>query len=56
MLSSYTLMNIIPMLDEIIVKRGRSNVKIFGFFEEARGEEKSFEKSMFLVRLGISFF
>lgn len=36
MLSSWTLMNIIPMLDEIIVKRGRSNVKIFGFLGEAR--------------------
>ncbi len=45
MLSSWTLMNLIPMLDEIIVKRGRSNVKIFGV-----------EKSMFLVQLGISFF
>ena len=33
MLSSWTLMNIIPMLDEIIVKRGRSNVKIFRFLE-----------------------
>ena len=34
MLSSWTLMNIIPILDEIIVKRGRSNVKIFGFLEK----------------------
>ena len=34
MLSSWTLINIIPMFDEIIVKRGRSNVKIFGFLEK----------------------
>ena len=41
MLSSWTLMNIIPMLDEIIVKRGRSNMKIFSsignFFLLKRG-------------------
>ena len=29
MVSSWTLMNIIPMLDEIIVKRGRSNCENF---------------------------
>ena len=46
MLSPYTLMNIIPMLDEIIVKRGRSNVKIFWFNLEflsfKKGEKFSF--------------
>lgn len=45
MLSSWTLMNIIPMLDEIIVKRGRSNVKIFGearlIFESCWEEQRA---------------
>ncbi len=65
MLSSYTLINIISMLDEIIGKRGRR--------DEFWGEEMCFGRreeflrsacfwfnweflSLFLVQLGISFF
>ena len=55
MLSSWTLMNIIPMLDEIIVKRGRSKVKIFGL----RVVEKSMIfgsiENFFLLKRGRSF-
>ena len=63
MLSSWTLMNIIPILDEIIVKRGRSNVKIFGFLEkqgeflESCWEEHVFGSigNFFLLKRGRSF-
>ena len=53
MLSSYTLMNIIPMLDEIIVKRGRSNVKIFGETNDLRRACRL--GNFFLLKRGRSF-
>ncbi len=45
-------MNIIPMLEKIIVKRGRSDE----FLEEKMNFWRMFENSMFLVQLGIYFF